>query len=42
MIDALFWLTGIAVWIWIIFISLLASAVAVENRLLFKRHRCPG
>lgn len=38
MIAALFWFTGMAVWAWIIFISLLASLVAVENRLLIKRH----
>jgi hypothetical protein len=39
MIDAIFWYTGLAVWVWIMFISLLASVVAVENRLMIKRSR---
>jgi hypothetical protein len=39
MIDVLFWFTGMAVWVWIIFISLLASAVALENRLMTERSR---
>jgi hypothetical protein len=39
MIYALFWFTGLAVWIWIIFISLLAAVVAVENRFIVKRSR---
>jgi hypothetical protein len=37
MIDTLFWFTGLAVWVWIVFICLMVPVVAVENRLMIKR-----
>ena len=39
MIDTLFWYTGLAVWMWISFIALLGSLVALENHMIIKRIR---
>jgi hypothetical protein len=37
MIGALFWYTGLMVWVWIAFLCLLAPFAASENRLVIKR-----
>jgi hypothetical protein len=39
MIDALFWYTGLSVWIWIVFICFLSLVVEANNRSEIKRGR---
>ena len=39
MISSLFWYTGLAVWVWIAFLCLLAPVVAFDNWLVMKRAR---
>jgi hypothetical protein len=39
MIDGLFWYTGLAVWVWIVFICLSSLVIEFNNRSVIKRGR---